>query len=180
MVTFVAWSWPDLDLESIVSTINPFIGRLLATPISSRGRLGPPLRSRVLTGRFVKFKRHSIRLNMIYISKKKNFQKFIEGGIRGAKNMNFRYFFITYYRHVCEPILIQRVAIDRQWTGYSHIFVTLENSKIIGGYRSLNMWVQKCKMNRCLQLLSRSDGCEISLKSDSEMLLNGYNSICHP
>ena len=29
---------------------------------------------------------------MIYISKKKN-QKFVEGGIRGAKTMNFRYFF---------------------------------------------------------------------------------------
>ena len=75
---------------------------------------------------------------------------------------------------------MQQVAFDREWTGYSHMFVTLENSKIIGGYRSLNMGVQKCKINRCLQLLSRPDGCEISLKSDSEMLLNGYNSICHP
>ena len=60
------------------------------------------------------------------------------------------------------------------------MFVTLENSKIIGGYRSWNMGVQKCKINRCLQLLLRPDGCEISLKSDSEVLLNGYNSICHP
>ena len=84
---------------------------------------------------------------------------------------------MTYYRHVCEPILIQQVAIDWEWTGYSHMFVTLENSEIIGVYRSLNMGVQKCKINRCLQLLSRPDGCEISLKSDSEMLLNGYNSI---
>ena len=50
------------------------------------------------------------------------------------------------------------------------MFVTLENSKIIGGYRSLNMGVQKCKINRCLQLLLRPDGCEIPLKSDSEML----------
>ena len=50
------------------------------------------------------------------------------------------------------------------------MLVTFENSKIIGGYRSLNMGVQKYKINRCLQLLSRSDGCEISLKSDSEML----------
>ena len=48
------------------------------------------------------------------------------------------------------------------------MFVTFENSKIIGGYRSLNMGVQKCKINRCSQLLSRPDGCEISLKSDSE------------
>ena len=87
---------------------------------------------------------------------------------------------ITFYRHVCGPILIQQVAIDREWTGYSHMFVTLENSKIIGGYRSLNMGVQKCKIYRCLQLLLRPDGCEISLKSESEMLLNGYNSICHP
>ena len=57
--------------------------------------------------------------------------------------MNFRYFFITYYRPVCEPILTQQVTIDREWTGYSQMFVTLENSKIIGGYRSLNMG---CKM----------------------------------
>ena len=143
-------------------------------------RTPPPLRSRVLTGRFFKFKRHSIRLNMIYISKKKKFQKFVEGGIRGAKTMKFRYFLMTYYRHVCEAILNRQVAIDREWTGYSHMFVTFANSKIIGGYRSLNMGVQKCKINRCLQLLSRPDGCEISLKSDSEMLLNNYNSICHP
>ena len=65
-----------------------------------------------------------------------------------------------YYRHVCKPILIQQVAIDREWTGHSHMFVTLENSKIIGGCRALNMGVQKCKINRCLQLLSRPDGCE--------------------
>ena len=84
--------------------------------------------------------------------------------------MNFRYFLITHYRHVCEPILIQQVDIDREWTGYSHMFVTLENSKIISGYRSLNMEAQKCKIHRCLQLLSRSEGCEIALKSDSEML----------
>ena len=45
----------------------------------------PPLISPVLTGRFLKFKRHSIHLNMIYISKKKKFQKFVEGGIRGQK-----------------------------------------------------------------------------------------------
>ena len=50
------------------------------------------------------------------------------------------------------------------------MFVTFENSKIIGGYRSLNMGVQKYKINRCSQLLSRPDGCEISLMSDSEML----------
>ena len=56
------------------------------------------------------------------------------------------------------------------------MFVTFENSKIIGGYRSLNMGVQKYKINRCSQLLSRPDGCEISLMSDIEMLLNGYNS----
>ena len=75
---------------------NPISGRLLATPISGMGGglgLPPPLRSPVLTGRFLKFKRHSFRLNMIYISKKKKFQKFVEAGIRGAKTMNFRYFF---------------------------------------------------------------------------------------
>ena len=44
------------------------------------------------------------------------------------------------------------------------MLVTFEFSKIIGGYRSLNMGVQKCKINRCSQLLSRPDGCEISLK----------------
>ena len=49
------------------------------------------------------------------------------------------------------------------------MFVTFENSKIIGGYRSLNMGEQKYKINRCSQLLSRPDGCEISLESDSEM-----------
>ena len=94
--------------------------------------------------------------------------------------MNFRYFFITYYRHVCDLILIQQVAIDREWTGYSRMFVTLENSKIIGGYRSLNMGVQKCKNKSLLATAIEVDGCEILLKSDSEMLLNGYNSICHP
>ena len=83
--------------------------------------------------------------------------------------MNFWYF-IMYYRHVCEPILIQQVAFDGEWTGYLHMFVTFENSKIIGGYRLLYMGVQKYKINRCSRLLSRSDGCEISLKSDSEML----------
>ena len=62
--------------------LNPISGRLLATPISGRGGgcLGPPLISPVLTGRFLKFKRHSFRLNMIYISKKKKFQKFVKGG----------------------------------------------------------------------------------------------------
>ena len=84
--------------------------------------------------------------------------------------MNFRYFFVHVLPALCESILIQQVAIDREWTGYSHMFITLENSKTIGGYRSLNMGVQKCKINRCPQLLSRPDGCEISLKSDSEML----------
>ena len=62
--------------------INPISGRLLATPISGKGGcLGPPLISPVLTGRFLKLKRRSFRLNMIYISKKKKFQKFVEGGI---------------------------------------------------------------------------------------------------
>ena len=65
---------------------------------------------------------------------------------------------------------MQQVAFDREWTGYSPMFVTFENSKIIGGYRSLNMGVQKYKINRCSKLLSRPDGCEISLKSASEML----------
>ena len=65
---------------------------------------------------------------------------------------------------------MQQVAFDREWKGYSHMFVTFENSKIIGGYRSLNMGVQKYKINRCSQLLSRPDGCEIFLMSDSEML----------
>ena len=60
------------------------------------------------------------------------------------------------------------------------MFVAFENSKIIGGCRSLNMGLQKCKLNRCLQLPSRPDGCGISLKSDSEMLFNGYNSIRCP
>ena len=66
-----------------VAPFNPISGRLLATPISGKGGggcLGPPLISPVLTGRFLKFKRHSFRLNMIYISKKKKFQKFVEGG----------------------------------------------------------------------------------------------------
>ena len=66
----------------------------------------------------------------------------MEGGIRGAKTMNFRYFFD---RHVYEPILIKQVAFDREWTGYLHMFVTFENSKIIGGYRSWNMGVQTYK-----------------------------------
>ena len=50
------------------------------------------------------------------------------------------------------------------------MFVTFENAKIIGGYRLLNMGVQKYKINRCSQLLSRQDGCEISLNGYNEML----------
>ena len=54
--------------------LNPISGRLLATPISGKGGLfRTPLISPVLTGRFLKLKRHSFRLNMIYISKKRNF-----------------------------------------------------------------------------------------------------------
>ena len=74
--------------------VNPISGSLLATAISGYGGgggcLGPTLRSRVLTGRFLKFKRHSIRLNMIYISKNRIFKNYYKGGIRGAKTMNFR------------------------------------------------------------------------------------------
>ena len=52
-------------------SFNPISGRLLATPISGRGLFRtPPLISRDLTGRFSKFKRHSIPLNVIYILKK--------------------------------------------------------------------------------------------------------------
>ena len=107
---------------------------------------------------------------MIYISKKE-ISKIRRRGYYGDKNHEFPgTFLITYYQHVCEPILMQQVAFDREWTGYSHMFVTFENSKIIAGYRSLNMGVQKYKINRCSQLLSRPDGCEISFKCDSEML----------
>ena len=117
---------------------------------------------------------------MIYISKKEISKIRRRDVLGGQKLWISGTFLFTYYRHVCEPILIQQVTIDREWTGYSQMLVTLENSKIIGGFKSLNMVVQKCKINRCLQLLSRPDGCEISLKSDSEMLSNGYNSICNP
>ena len=66
------WHWwgtpPNFPF---ILVFNPISGRLLATPISGKGGcLGPPLISPVLTGRFLKFKRHSFRLNMIYISKK--------------------------------------------------------------------------------------------------------------
>ena len=44
------------------------------------------MRSPVLTGRFLKFKPHSFRLNMIYISKKN--QKFVKG-VLGGKNHEF-------------------------------------------------------------------------------------------
>ena len=46
----------------------------LLVAMGGGGCLGPPLRSPVLTGRFSKFKRHSFRLNMIYISKKRSFK----------------------------------------------------------------------------------------------------------
>ena len=151
--------------------VNPISGRLLTTPISGKGGLfRTHLISPVLTGRFLKFKRNSFRLNMIYISKKINFKNSSKGVLGGQKPLISGSFLITYYRHVCEPILMQQVAFDREWTGYLHMFVTFENSTIIGGYRSLNMRVQKYKINRCSQRLSRPDGCEISLKSDSEML----------
>ena len=62
----------------------PISGRLLATPISGKGGcLGPPLRSRVPTGRFLKFKRHSIRLNMIHISIERNFKNSYKGVLGG-------------------------------------------------------------------------------------------------
>ena len=66
--------------------------------------------------------------------------------------MNFRYFFITYYRHLFEPILIQQVAIDREWSGYSHMFVTLENSKILGGHRSLKMGCKKSLLANAIEV----------------------------
>ena len=65
------------SLLSCVKQLNPISGRLLATPISGKGglfRTPPPLRSPVLTGRFLKFKRHSFHLSMIYISKKRKFK----------------------------------------------------------------------------------------------------------
>ena len=49
---------------------NAISGRLPATPISGRGYIRAPLKSRDLTACFSKFKRHSIILNMIYNSKK--------------------------------------------------------------------------------------------------------------
>ena len=64
-----------MHLVETGAILNPISGRLLATPISGRGGcLGPPLISPVLTGRFLKFKWYSFRLNMIYISKKINFK----------------------------------------------------------------------------------------------------------
>ena len=57
------------------------------------GCLGPPLRSRVLTGRLLKFKRHFIRLNMIYISKKKEISKIRRRGVLGGKNHEFQVLF---------------------------------------------------------------------------------------
>ena len=52
--------------------VNPIRGRLLATPISGKGGLfRTPLDiSGSYRSIFFKFKRHSFRLNMIYISKK--------------------------------------------------------------------------------------------------------------
>ena len=168
----LTWHWVEIFTKVAEKMgVNPVSGRLLATPISGRGGcLGPPLISPVLTGRFFKFKLHSFCLNMIYISKKEISKIRKRGVLGGQKPWISDTFLITYYRHVCEPILMQQVAFDRELTSYSHVFVTFENSKIIGGYRSLNMGVQKYKINRCSQPLSRPDGCEISLKSDSEML----------
>ena len=72
---------------------NPISGRLLATPISGRGSIKtPPLRSRLLIGRFLKFKRHSIRVNMIYISKRRNCKNSWKGVI-GGKNHEFQVLF---------------------------------------------------------------------------------------
>ena len=50
------------------------------------------------------------------------------------------------------------------------MFVTFENSKNHRRIQVIDYGVQKYKINRCSQLLSRPDGCEITLKSDSEML----------
>ena len=57
------------------------------------GCLGPPLRSPVLTGRFLKFKRHSFHLSMIYISKKKEISKFRRRGVLGGQNHEFQVLF---------------------------------------------------------------------------------------
>ena len=64
----------------LCSHLNPISGRLLATPISGKGGglFRTPLEISGSNGRFLKFKRHSFRLNMIYIYKKN--QKFLKGG----------------------------------------------------------------------------------------------------
>ena len=69
----------------LILSLNPISGRLLATPISGRGLFRTPLISRDLTGRFSKFKRHSIPLNVIYISKKYKSEKYKYVGITGRK-----------------------------------------------------------------------------------------------
>ena len=56
---------------------------LLLTLLVAGGLFRTPLRSPVPTSRFLKFKRHSFRLNMIYISKKKS--KIRRRGIKGQK-----------------------------------------------------------------------------------------------
>ena len=56
----------------LLFTFNLISDRLLSTPISVRGAVHDPpwyLESRDLTDRLSKFKRHSIPLNVIYISK---------------------------------------------------------------------------------------------------------------
>ena len=49
------------------------------------GCLEPPLISRDLADRFSKFKRHSIPLNVIYISKKNKKMKNINRGVSGGE-----------------------------------------------------------------------------------------------
>ena len=75
--------------------VNPISGRLLATPISGRG--GGLFRTPLeISGSY----RSIFKTQTAFFSPqhdlnffKNKFQKFVEGGIRGAKTMNFRYFF---------------------------------------------------------------------------------------
>ena len=50
------------------------------------------------------------------------------------------------------------------------MFVTFENSKIMGGYRSLNMGVQKYKINRCFATAIEARRMRNFLDEDGGML----------
>ena len=112
------------------------------------GLFRPSLTSRDVTGRFSKFKRHSIPLNVIYISKMKNSKNINSWVARGENRQISETFWTVYHGQISEPILTQ---LCRSIENEPKIHMVPKNSafrKIIRGYRSLSLSGTR-KHNKC-------------------------------